>query len=458
MKPPFLSTALLLAAALLGSGYKEVPPPPKVVLPPPLGAAESLAAIRVPADLEVELVAAEPAVMDPVDIAWGPDGRIWVVEMADYPRGIDGKGKPGGRVRVLESTRRDGRYDKSTLFADGLRSPTTAVPWRDGVLVVAVPHILYLADTDGDGRADRREILFSGLAEGNEQHLANGLQWSLDGWLHLGNGNSGGKVTSPNLGRVVELGQRDFRVRPETGEVELVTGQTQAGRNRDDWGNWFGGNNSNPIWHFALEEHYLRRNPHFVPPNPVSIIAATPGAARVHPRSQTLARFNDGFAANHFTSACGTMIYRDDLLGPTYAGNAFICEPVHNLVHREILRPAGATFRSERAPEDAAGEFLASTDSWSRFVASRAGPDGALYVVDMYLLVIEHPQWIPDAWQREIGDLRQGENQGRIYRIKPRGRTLRPVPDLSRADSAGLAAALESPAGVTRDLAQQLLI
>ena len=458
MKRRPFPTALLLAAALLASGYKEVPPPPKVVLPPPLAPAESLAAIRVPADLEVELVAAEPAVMDPVDIAWGPDGRIWVVEMADYPRGLDGKGKPGGRVRVLESTRRDGRYDKSTLFADGLRSPTTAVPWRDGVLVVAVPHILYLADTDGDGRADRREILFSGLAEGNEQHLANGLQWSLDGWLHLGNGNSGGKVTSPALGRVIELGQRDFRVRPGTGEVELVTGQTQAGRNRDDWGNWFGGNNSNPIWHFALEELYLRRNPHFVPPNPVSIIAAAPGAARVHPRSQTLARFNDGFAANHFTSACGTMIYRDDLLGPAYAGNAFICEPVHNLVHREILRPAGATFRSERAPEDAAGEFLASTDSWSRFVATRAGPDGALYVVDMYRLVIEHPQWIPDAWQREIGDLRRGENQGRIYRIKPRGRALRPVPDLSRGDAAVLAAAVESPAGVTRDLAQQAIL
>ncbi len=457
MRNALIRPALLLAAALLGSGYKEVQPPAKVVLPPPLSPAESLAAIRVSADLEIELVAAEPAVMDPVDLAWGPDGRLWVVEMADYPLGIDGRGRPGGRVRVLESTRGDGRFDKSTLFADGLRSPTTAVPWRNGLLVVAVPHILYLEDTDGDGRADRREELFSGLAEGNEQHLSNGLQWGLDGWLHLANGNSGGKVTSPQLGRVVELGQRDFRVRVETGEVELVSGQTQAGRNRDDWGNWFGGNNSNPIWHFALEEHYLRRNPHFAPPNPVSTIAAIPGAARVFPRSATMARFNDGFAANHFTSACGTIIYRDDLLGPAYAGNAFICEPVHNLVHRAVLRPAGATFRSERTPEDAAAEFLASTDTWSRFVAARAGPDGALYVADMYRLVIEHPKWIPDAWQRELGDLRRGENQGRIYRVKPRGRALRPVPRLDRADAAGLASALESPSGVVRDLAQQAI-
>ena len=149
MKNRPLTTTLLLTAALLGSGYKEVPPPPKVVLPPPLSPAESLAAIQVPADLEVELVAAEPAVLDPVDLAWGPDGRLWVVEMADYPLGMDGKGKPGGRVRVLESTRGDGRYDKSTLFAEGLRAPTTAVPWRDGVLVVAVPHIVYLAVSVG---------------------------------------------------------------------------------------------------------------------------------------------------------------------------------------------------------------------------------------------------------------------------------------------------------------------
>ncbi len=458
MRADRLPRLLLPLLAWLSCGYKEVAPPPKVVLPTPLAAAASLAAIQVPSDLEIELVAAEPAVLDPVDLAWGADGRLWVVEMADYPRGLDGKGQPGGRIRVLESTRGDGRYDRSTLYAEGLRAPTAVLPWRSGILVVAVPDLLFLEDTDGDGRADVRRPLFTGLAEGNEQHLSNGLQWSLDGWVHLANGNSGGKVRRAGaVGPVVELGQRDFRLRPDSGEIETLAGQTQAGRNRDDWGNWFGGNNSNPIWHYALEEHYLRRNPRLVPPSGAVTVAAIPGAARVYPRSETLARFNDGFAANHFTSACGTVIYRDSLLGPGYAGNVFVCEPVHNLVHREVLEADGATFRGRRPEAEATAEFLASTDAWSRFVAARAGPDGALYVADMYRLVIEHPQWIPEAWQRVLGDLRAGSEQGRIYRIRPRAGALRPVPRLDRADAGELANALRSPSGVLRDLAQQQL-
>ncbi len=452
----WLAVALVVTTA--GWAYKEVPPPAKVVLPKPLAPAESLAAITVPAGLEVELVAAEPQVMDPIDIAWGADGRMWVVEMADYPSGMDGKGKPGGRIRVLESTRGDGRYDKSTLFADELRAPTSVLPWRGGVLVTAIPDVLFLEDTDGDGRADRREKIFTGLGEGNEQHLTNGLQWGLDGWLHMANGNSGGKIESAKGGRVVEVGQRDFRLRPDDGAIELLAGASQFGRNRDDWGNWFGCNNSNPIWHFALEEHYLRRNPHLVPPNATVTVASVPGAARIYPRSTTFARFNDPHGFNHFTSACGVMIYRDELLGKEYAGNVFVGEPVHNLVHREVVQPAGATFKSERAPREESTEFFASTDNWSRFTAVRAGPDGALYIVDMYRLVIEHPKWIPDAWQKEIGDLRAGEHAGRIYRVRPKGVALRATPRLDNADAAALVAALESQSGTVRDLAMQQLV
>lgn len=453
------SVVALAWAAMAGDAlaYKEVPPPEKVVLPAPRSPAESLASITVAPDLEVELVAAEPLVMDPIDLAWGADGRMWVVEMADYPLGLDGKGKPGGRIRVLESTRGDGRYDKSTLFAEGLNFPTSVLPWRSGVLVTAIPDILFLEDTDGDGRADRVTKLFTGLGEGNQQHLTNGLQWSLDGWLHMANGNSGGKISSPKAGRVVEVGQRDFRIAPDDGGIDLLSGQSQFGRNRDDWGNWFGCNNSNPIWHYALDDHYLRRNPHLVAPSATVTVARVPGAARVYPRSETFARFNDPQGFNHFTSACSVMIYRDDWLGAGYAGNVFVCEPVHNLVHREIVQPAGVTFKSERAPGEQTSEFLASTDHWSRFTAVRAGPDGALYVVDMYRLVIEHPQWIPAAWQKEIGDVRAGENAGRIYRVRPKGATLRAVPRLDRADAGTLIAALENPSGMVRDLAQQQL-
>src|SRR3954469_2053510 len=216
--------ACVALLGVFGSAYKEVPPPDKVVLPPPLSPAQSLAAIKVVDGLTVELVAAEPLVMDPIDVSWGPDGRMWVVEMADYPLGVDGAGKPGGRIRFLESTRHDGHYDKSTLFAEGLRFPTSVRPWRKGVLVTAIPDILYLEDTDGDGRADRTEKVFIGLGEGNQQHLTNGLQWGLDGWLYMANGNSGGKISSPKSARVLEVGQRDFRLRPDDGAIEIVSG------------------------------------------------------------------------------------------------------------------------------------------------------------------------------------------------------------------------------------------
>ena len=437
--------------------YKEVAPPEKVVLPEARSPAASLAAINVAAGFVVELVAAEPMVRDPINLAWGPDGRMWVVEMADYPSGMDGQGKPGGRIRVLESTRGDGHYDRATLFADGLKSPTSVLPWRDGVLVTSVPNVLFLQDTDGDGRADRTTVLFRGLATGNEQHLTNSLEWSLDGWVHLANGESGGKITSTKTERTVDVGRRDFRIQPDEGGIELLVGNSQYGRSRDDWGNWFGCNNSNPLWHYALEERYLRRNPHLVPPNAIVTVGGNAGAARVFPASATFARFNDPHGFNHFTSACSPAIYRDDLLGADVAGNIFVCEPVHNLVHREQVRAVGASFVGERAEGEKASEFFSSADLWSRFTAARAGPDGALYIADMYRLVIEHPQWIPAEWQKRIGDLRAGEDKGRIYRVRAKGVPLRAVPRLDRADAAGLVAALESPSGVVRDLAQQQL-
>jgi putative membrane-bound dehydrogenase-like protein len=456
-----VAVALVLLGALhpTARAYKEVPPPDKVVLPPAKSAADSLAAIAVPDDLQVELVAAEPLTMDPINLAWDAKGRMWVVEMADYPLGIDGKGTPGGRIRFLESTRGDGRYDKSTLFAEGLSYPSGIAPWRNGVVVVAMPNILFLEDTDGDGRADRTTTLYTGIAEGNQQHLANGLQWGLDGWLYLGNGNSGGKVKSVKTDEVVDIGTRDFRIQPDTGGLEVLAGHSQYGLNRDDWGNWFGCNNSNPAWHFVLEDRYLRRNPHLVPPNSTVAVSVTPGAAPVFPRSETLARFNDPQGHNHFTSACSVMIYRDDLLGREYAGNLFVCEPVHNLMHREIVKPVGVTFSTQRAPREQASEVLASTDNWSRFCAVRAGPDGALYVVDMYRMVIEHPKWIPDAWQKQLGDLRQGSDKGRIYRLRPKNTALRTMPKLDGVDTPEqLLKALESPSGTVRDLAQQQLV
>ena len=233
----------------------------------------------------VELVATEPLVKDPIAFDWGADGRLWVVEMGDYPLGVDGKGKPGGGVRILEDTDGDGRYDRSTVFLDGLGFPTGVMPWRNGVIVACAPDIFYAEDRDGDGKADHREVLFTGFGEGNQQHRLNGFDLGLDGWVYGANGDSGGAIRSRKTGESTAIRGRDFRFRPDAGAFEAESGQTQFGRHRDDWGHWFGNNNPNWGWHYVLSDADLRRNPHFAPPTRAGRWSPRRGSTRSAGRS-----------------------------------------------------------------------------------------------------------------------------------------------------------------------------
>ncbi|MBN2291011.1 MAG: polysaccharide deacetylase family protein [Pirellulales bacterium] len=414
---------------------------------------------------KAELVAAEPMTMDPIDLAWGPDGRMWVVEMADYPLGIDGKGKPGGRIRYLQDTDGDGRYDKSTVFLDSLAYPTGVMPWRKGVLVTCAPEVFYAEDTDGDGKADLRRTLYKGFGEGNQQHRVNYPSWGLDNWVYLANGDggggAGGSVRSVKTDKTFEIRGRDIRIRPDDGDLDVVTGQAQFGRCRDDWGNWFGCNNRNPGWHYALVDHYLRRNPY---------IAAPPGRITLCPNDQPipLGRVisyrlpgykipEPGTFRGRYTSVGGLAVYRDDLFGPEFIGNLFTSDSVFNVTHRMIVSPDGATFRGERAKDERGSEFFASIDPWFRNCGIRTGPDGALYITGMYRMSIEHPEWIDDEVEHLL-DLRVGDNMGRIVRVYPTGKQPRPIPRLDRLDTAGLVAALDSPSGWQRDMAQQMIV
>lgn len=416
----------------------------------------ALKTFRLAPGFEIEPVATEPLISDPVSIAFGPDGRLWVVEMGDYPRGVDGKGQPGGRIRVLEDADGDGRFDQGTIFLDGLSIPNGVTPWRNGILVSCAPDVFYAEDADADGRADRRTVLFTGFPEANPQHRINGFAYGLDNWVYLGS-DTGGNIRSERTGDVVNMSGRDLRIRPDEGLLETVSGRTQYGRSRDDWGNWFGGSNSHPMYHFVISDRYLRRNPYVAAPNPrVELILPSP-APPVFPTSRTVDRFNDLFAANRFTSACSPIVFRDPALGPEIEGAAFVCEPVHNLVHRSLLEPEGVTFAAERHPDEQQSEFLSSTDTWFRPVRVATGPNGALWVVDMYRQVIEHPEWIPEDWQQRL-DLRAGHDRGRIYRVYRSGERPGPLPNLAELSDAELVAQLESPNGWRRDTAQQLLV
>jgi putative membrane-bound dehydrogenase-like protein len=456
----FLLSIAIALAFLTSVGAEERPatgPVNKTTFAPPKTPAESLKCLKLRPGFTAELVADDRLVQSPIAINWGADGRCWVVEMGDYPLGVDGKGKAGGRVVLLEDTNGDGRYIKSTVFLDKLAFPTGVLPWGKGVLITVAPDIIYAEDSHRDGHADIVKTLYTGFVEGNQQHRVNGLTYGLDNWIYGANGHSGGKVRSIKTGQMVDIAGRDFRIEPEEGLIEPVTGITQFGRAMDDWGNWFGCDNSNPDFQFVLEERYLRQNPHYAPPAPKVAVPDNAGPAPVFPISPDLPRFNDYWALHRFTSACGLIIYRDDLFGPAFEGNSFVSEPVGNLVHREIMRREGVLAHSARPEDEKTTEFLASTDGWFRPTTLRTGPDGALWVVDMYRLVIEHPQWIPKEWQETL-DLRAGREMGRIYRIFPEGAKPRKIPRLDQLDTAGLVAALDSPSGWQRDMAQQLIV
>jgi putative membrane-bound dehydrogenase-like protein len=416
---------------------------------------ESHAQIEPLPGFEVDLVAHEPEVESPVYLDWSADGAMWVVEMRDYPRGVNGH--PAGVIKRLQDQDGDGLYEKSTVFLDHVNYPNGLFPWRKGILISAAPDILYAEDTDGDGRADKVEVLFTGFVEGNQQHRANGYEWGLDGWLYGANGDSGGEILSKKTGQKVSISGRDFRFKPDTGEFEAISGNAQYGRHRDDWGNWFGGANYTWGWHYYLEEQYLNRNPSLAVRGTHKPYATDPDAGRVYPISRVQQRFNDIGMAGHVTSACSFTPYRDNLFGSDFEHAIFISEPVHNLVHREILEPDGVSFTSHRAAGEENREFLASRDPWFRPTTLKTGPDGALYICDMYRLVIEHPEWIPDDVQKRM-NLRAGEGMGRIYRVRPKDKILRKIPNLAARKNDELVATLESPNGWTRDTAQRLLL
>ncbi len=448
--------SLVVLAGCVSLVFAESPKPDVPALAPD----EAVRSIHVPEGFVLDLVAAEPQVIDPVAFDWDTRGRLWVVEMFDYPLGGEG----GGRVRMLEDRDGDGRYETATLAADGLNFPNGILTWRDGVIVTAAPDILFLRDTDGDGRLDERTVLITGLGEGNQQLRANGLRWGLDNWAYVAAGGHHGKygldtkIRSTRTGKDVAIGSRDFRFRPDTGEIDPQSGPTQFGRNRDDFGRWFGTQNSNPLWHYVLDDHYLRRNPHVPAPDP-RVQMFDRANPPVYHRTRSETRFHSFEHAGHYTSACSGMIYRGDQLPPREAVHAFVCEPTHSVVQHLVLEARGVSFTGRRVGGADEPDFFASNDPWCRPVMVRTGPDGGVWIADMYRYMIEHPAWLPEAGKAAMLPFyRVGDDRGRIYRVRRAGAVMRPVPDLEALDPAELVALLASPNGWIRDKAQQLLL
>jgi putative membrane-bound dehydrogenase-like protein len=443
----------------------ELPPDTPEPTSLPLSPTAALSSIHVPAGFRVDLVAAEPQVLDPVAFDWDAQGRLWVVEMADYPMGMDGAGQPGGRIRCLEDRDGDGHYESSQLFADGLNFPNGILTWGRGVLVTAAPEILYMEDTTGDGQADLREVWFSGFNEGNQQLRVNGLRWGLDGWVYCANGGHHAghgteiQIRSHRLGTHLAIGSRDFRFDPLTGEMQIESGPSQFGRNRNSWGHWFGTQNANPLWHYVIPARYLDRNPYVPAPSPIRHVVGS-GSPPVYPASPLEKRYHSFDQSGRFTSACGGMVYGDErLFGPVEHQHSFVCEPFHNLVQHNVMTASGPSYTARRGGDGEPYDFFASEDRWCRPVMVRTGPDGGLWIADMYRYMIEHPDWLPAEGRAELlPHYRLGETRGRIYRVVPSDSLPTRWPETQAWTLQQWVAALDSRNDWWRDQAQQQIL
>ncbi|MFO1483738.1 MAG: PVC-type heme-binding CxxCH protein [Verrucomicrobiaceae bacterium] len=450
---------------------------------------------------EMQLIAAEPLITDPVAITYDADGRAYVCEMNDYPYTDKATHKPSqenptdqpiGKVRLLTDTDGDGIFDKATVFADGLSWPTGAACWKGGIFVTATPDVWYLKDTNDDGVADVRQKVFTGFKKLNVQAVMNNPIWGLDHRIYIAGGSNGGEIQRvpgsesvmplPKDFKPLPIKRNDFSFDPSTGDVRLESGGARFGNTFDDWGNRFLCNIRNPCQHVVLPYRYLARNPYLVVPSALNDCAEAGDQLPVYRTSppEPWREFrakrwvqegshlpkSELVGAGVVTSSSGITVYRGDAYPKEYRDFAFVADVAGNLFYRMKLVPDGVTFKAVQV--DGNKNFCTSDDLWFRPVNFANAPDGCLHVCDMYREVIEHPWSIPDDIHAAV-DLLRGRDRGRIWRLAPRSgphspsavdsRTwnMRTTPKLSSANTSELVALLDHPNAWHRETAQRLL-
>lgn len=464
--------AALFASVLLVCSCAKKDPEERASTP-----AESLKAIHLSDDFHVELFAAEPEVMSPVEMAFDENGKIYVAEMFDYPDDPPA-GKPArSRIRLLEDTDGDGKIDKSTIFAENVLAVSGLMPWKGGLIVTSAPDILFMKDTNGDGKADVRKVLYTGFTKVNQEARVTNPRLAIDNWIYCSNTGSNGRITSPDHPEMAPVLVRgtDFRFDPISGKAEAASGPAQFGSTFNDFGDRFITQNTTHIRHVVVPMQYLARAP-LLEVAAVAQDISDHGrpSARMYPltgpqewRKRRTQIRQQRYNENHlnvteqvggwFTAASGGTVYNGDAFPKEYIGNVFTGDVSGNLVHRDIISPDGPTFRAHRAKENT--EFLASTDVWFRPCHFANAPDGNLYVTDIYRQVIETPESIPEEIRKKI-DFFKGDTLGRIYRIVPNHPLRRGnlKPNLGSLSSADLVKQLANPNGWHRLTAQRLLL
>ena len=451
---------------------------PKSKYAGPLSPEESMKTFQFAENFKAEIFAAEPLVIDPVDMEFDEEGNAYVVSMIDAYKPDSVKGKD--KIIMLKDLNNDGNADTAIVFADNLREATSVLPWKGGLLIAAAPNILYYKDTTGDGRADLKEILFSGFFTGNEEAQITNLRFGIDNWIYANNTGQAGEVHfSENPGGpALQMRGSDFRFRLDRKQYELTTGAGQFGLALDDWGHRFFTTNSIHIQQAVAPKRYLTRNP-FLPSglksgavnisdhDPIMFqISETPywrqeRTDRRNKEYQENKLDRVEYARDHFTGASGGTFYGGDAFPEEYYGNIFTTDVAGNLLHRDMLVESDSEpyYVAKQGEQEKKKEFMATTDTWFRPANFSVGPDGYLYVIDMYRQHIETPLSIPEDLQTDM-DMNAGNTMGRIYRIVPANdnKAKSVKADLKNASAAQLVETLSHKNRWWRTTAQRLLL
>jgi putative membrane-bound dehydrogenase-like protein len=424
-------------------------------MPKPLSPADSMQHLVVPAGFEVQLVAADPDIKKPVAMGWDERGRLWIAETLDYPNRLLGPNEPGrDRLVICDDTDRDGKADKFTVFADGLNIPTGFTFSNGGVILLHAPNTLFLKDTNGDDRADIREVLFSGWSRSDTHAGPSNLRYGFDNWIWGMVGYSGFVGTVG--GKEFNFKQGFYRFRPDGGALEFLrsTNNNTWGIGMNEAGVVFGSTaNNNPSVYLPIADRYY--GPAGLPVKTLGGIADT---SRYLPITDRVRQVDVHWG---YTSAAGHALYTARAYPKEYWNRvAFVTEPTGHLVGQFNLEPSGGNYRSKNPTN-----LIASDDEWFAPIMAEVGPDGAVWVIDWYNYIVQHNP-TPRGFERGPGNAYENELRdkrfGRIYRIVWKGDAAKatlPAPfSLAGATPEQLVATLANDNLLWRSHAQRLLV
>ncbi|QIF01586.1 PVC-type heme-binding CxxCH protein [Roseimicrobium sp. ORNL1] len=400
------------------ANYEKRPEP--ITYQFPMSVKASMQRTQVPADMELQLFASEPDIAKPIAMAWDERGRCWIAETRDYPHGHVENGEGHDSIKICEDTDGDGRADKFTVFADKLNLPTSLVFANGGLIITQPPRLIFLKDTNGDDKADVREVLMDAWGVRDTHAQASSLHYGLDNWIYGCVGYSGFKGTVG--GKDMEFAMGTYRFRPDGSSIEFLHQFTNNAwaHSANEAGDQFGGTaNGAPIFYGGIPNAVFPQGLRPVSARKINVVDKCHAITMNH-------RQVDVFGG--YTSAAGSAFIDSDQVPARFRGKAMVCEPTMKVVALMDVQPQGAGYVAKDYMN-----LVASTDEWMSPVFAEVGPDGAVWFADWQNFIIQHnptPSIERGGYKAETGpggahlnDLRD-HARGRIYRVVGKDHTL----------------------------------